>query len=241
MNEPLLQLNNISKSFGQIKVINDFSLEVFPHEVLTIIGPSGSGKSTILRLINGLETMDSGAILFHGQNMKDSNKLNQLIGIVFQSFNLFPTISVLDNCTLAPRVVKKISKQKANELAIKHLNSVGMGQFINAKASTLSGGQKQRVAIARALCMEPEVLLFDEPTSALDPELVGEVLDVMKSLAKQGMTMIVVTHEMQFALDVASRVIFMDEGKIIEEGTPSDVLKTPKNERTKRFLKRLLG
>ena len=242
--EPIIKIEKLEKSFGNLKVLKGIDLEVMPGEVVCIIGASGSGKSTLLRCINLLEYADSGHIWFDGEDLMDLstnlNALRQRIGMVFQSFNLFNNKNVLDNCTMAPMTVKKIKRQQAEETAIKHLKGVGLGDFINADSRKLSGGQKQRVAIARALCMEPEIMLFDEPTSALDPEIVGEVLDVMKNLAAQGMTMIVVTHEMTFAREVSDRVVFMDNGVILEQGSPKEVFGNPKEARTREFLSRYL-
>ncbi len=242
--EPIIKIEKLEKSFGSLKVLKGIDLEVMPGEVVCIIGASGSGKSTLLRCINLLEYADSGHIWFDGEDLMDLNTnlnaLRQRIGMVFQSFNLFNNKNVLDNCTMAPMTVKKIKRQQAEETAIKQLKGVGLGDFINADSRKLSGGQKQRVAIARALCMEPEIMLFDEPTSALDPEIVGEVLDVMKNLAAQGMTMIVVTHEMAFAREVSDRVVFMDNGVILEQGSPKEVFGNPKEERTREFLSRYL-
>lgn len=243
--ENIISIKNISKTFGKNVVLKDISLEINKGEVITIIGSSGSGKSTLLRCINRLEEADSGEILYHNENILDPktdiNKIRQSLGMCFQSFNLFNNMNVIDNCTLALRKIKKINKAEANEIAKAYLKKVGMLNFANAKVQTLSGGQKQRVAIARSLCMNPEIMLFDEPTSALDPELVGEVLDVMKQLALEGMTMIVVTHEMAFAREVSSRVIFMNEGYICEEGSPEDIFTNPKQARTKEFLSRYLN
>ena len=240
--EPIIKIEKLEKSFGSLKVLKGIDLEVMPGEVVCIIGASGSGKSTLLRCINLLEYADSGHIC--GEDLMDLstnlNALRQRIGMVFQSFNLFNNKNVLDNCTMAPMTVKKIKRQQAEETAIKHLKNVGLGDFINADSRRLSGGQKQRVAIARALCMEPEIMLFDEPTSALDPEIVGEVLDVMKKLAAQGMTMIVVTHEMAFAREVSDRVVFMDNGVILEQGSPKEVFGNPREARTREFLSRYL-
>ena len=209
--EAVIKIEKLEKSFGSLKVLKGIDLEVMPGEVVCIIGASGSGKSTLLRCINLLEYADSGHIWFDGKDLMDLgtdlNALRQRIGMVFQSFNLFNNKNVLDNCTMAPMTVKKLSRRQAEETAIQRLEEVGLGDFIHADSRRLSGGQKQRVAIARALCMNPEIMLFDEPTSALDPEIVGEVLDVMKSLAAQGMTMIVVTHEMAFAREVSDRVV----------------------------------
>ena len=242
--EPIIKIEKLEKSFGSLKVLKGIDLEVMPGEVVCIIGASGSGKSTLLRCINLLEYADSGHIWFDGKDLMDLNTnlnaLRQRIGMVFQGFNLFNNKNVLDNCTMAPMTVKKIKRQQAEETAIKHLKGVGLGDFINADSRRLSGGQKQRVAIARALCMEPEIMLFDEPTSALDPEIVGEVLDVMKKLAAQGMTMIVVTHEMAFAREVSDRVVFMDNGVILEQGSPKEVFGNPKEARTREFLSRYL-
>ena len=242
--EPVIRIEKLEKSFGNLKVLKGIDLEVMPGEVVCIIGASGSGKSTLLRCINLLEYADSGHIWFDGKDLMDLgtdlNALRQRIGMVFQSFNLFNNKNVLDNCTMAPMTVKKIRRQEAEETAIRHLKEVGLGDFIHADSRRLSGGQKQRVAIARALCMNPEIMLFDEPTSALDPEIVGEVLDVMKNLAAQGMTMIVVTHEMAFAREVSDRVVFMDNGVILEQGSPAEVFGNPKESRTREFLSRYL-
>ena len=242
--EPVIRIEKLEKSFGSLKVLKGIDLEVMPGEVVCIIGASGSGKSTLLRCINLLEYADSGHIWFDGNDLMDLgtdlNALRQRIGMVFQSFNLFNNKNVLDNCTMAPMTVKKIKRQQAEETAIRHLKEVGLGDFIHADSRRLSGGQKQRVAIARALCMNPEIMLFDEPTSALDPEIVGEVLDVMKNLATQGMTMIVVTHEMAFAREVSDRVVFMDNGVILEQGSPAEVFGNPKEARTREFLSRYL-
>ena len=243
-NDPIIKIEQLEKSFGDLHVLKGINLEVDRGEVVCIIGASGSGKSTLLRCINLLEYADSGHIWFDGEDLMDLstnlNALRQRIGMVFQSFNLFNNKNVLDNCTMAPMTVKKIKRQQAEETAIKHLKNVGLGDFINADSRRLSGGQKQRVAIARALCMEPEIMLFDEPTSALDPEIVGEVLDVMKNLAAQGMTMIVVTHEMAFAREVSDRVVFMDNGVILEQGSPKEVFGNPREARTREFLSRYL-
>ena len=225
-------------------MLKGIDLEVQKGEVVCIIGASGSGKSTLLRCINLLEEADAGHIWFDGQDLMDLNvnlnALRQKIGMVFQSFNLFNNKNVIDNCTLSPMTVRKIPKAQAEETAIRHLTTVGLADFIYADSTRLSGGQKQRVAIARSLCMEPEIMLFDEPTSALDPEIVGEVLDVMKELAAEGMTMIVVTHEMAFAKEVSDRVIFMDQGVILEQGSPREIFGNPRNERTREFLSRYL-
>ena len=243
-NDPIIKIEQLEKSFGGLHVLKGIDLEVNRGEVVCIIGASGSGKSTLLRCINLLEEADSGHIWFDGQDLMDLkvnlNALRQKIGMVFQGFNLFNNKSVLDNCTLAPMDVKHIPKTQAEATAIKHLTTVGLADFIHADSRRLSGGQKQRVAIARALCMEPEIMLFDEPTSALDPEMVGEVLQVMKRLAAEGMTMVVVTHEIGFAREVASRVIFMEGGYIVEEGTPDEVINHPKQPRTVDFLSKVL-
>ena len=244
MDECVLRIEHLEKSFGDLSVLKGIDLEIRKGEVVCIIGASGSGKSTLLRCINLLEEADDGHIWFDGQDLMDLrvdlNALRRKIGMVFQSFNLFNNKNVIDNCTLAPMTVKKISKAQAEETAIRNLTTVGLADFIYADSTRLSGGQKQRVAIARALCMEPDIMLFDEPTSALDPEIVGEVLDVMKALAAQGMTMVVVTHEMAFAKEVSDRVVFMDQGVILEQGGPKEIFGNPKNERTREFLSRYL-
>ena len=243
-NNTIIKIEQLEKSFGALHVLKGIDLEIHQGEVVCIIGASGSGKSTLLRCINLLEEADSGHIWFDGQDLMDLsvnlNALRQKIGMMFQGFNLFNNKSVLDNCTLAPMTVKHIPKAQAEETAIRHLKTVGLEKFIHADSRRLSGGQKQRVAIARALCMEPEIMLFDEPTSALDPEIVGEVLDVMKGLAKEGMTMVVVTHEMAFAKEVSDRVVFMDQGVILEQGTPQEVFGSPREARTREFLSRYL-
>lgn len=241
----LLKIRNIMKNFGDLEVLKDISMDVQEGEVIVIIGPSGSGKSTFLRCINQLETPTSGEIWYKEKNVMDPTQtplrdFREEVGMVFQRFNLFPMKTVLQNVMLAPVLTKKKDKAAARAKAMELLEKVGLADKPNAKPSTLSGGQQQRVAIARALAMEPVALLFDEPTSALDPELVGDVLNVMKDLAKEGMTMIVVTHEMGFARDVADRVIFMADGYIVEEGKPEDIFTHPKNERTKAFLSRVL-
>ena len=242
--EPIIKIKNLNKFFGSNQVLKDINLEVMPGEVVTIIGASGSGKSTLLRCINLLEEPTSGSIIFENKELTslttNINLLRQKIGMVFQSFNLFNNYNVLDNCTLGPIKIKNMKKEDAEKLAIEKLKQVGLEDFINADSRKLSGGQKQRVAIARALCMNPDVMLFDEPTSALDPEIVGEVLDVMIKLAKAGMTMVVVTHEMGFAKEVASRVLYMDKGQIIETGSPQQIFNNPKEDRTKEFLKRVI-
>lgn len=241
----IIKVNNLEKNFGQNLVLKDINMEVQKGEVVTIIGSSGSGKSTLLRCLNLLEEPTSGEILYKNENILDKKfdlrAYRTKVGMVFQNFNLFENKTVLQNCTLSQEKVLKISKKDAEEKAKKFLQLVGMDQYINAKPSQISGGQKQRVAIARALCMDPEVLLFDEPTSALDPEMVGEVLEVMTKLAKKGITMIVVTHEMDFAREVSTRVLFMNEGIILEEGSPEEIFTNPKNQRTKDFLKRYMG
>ena len=241
----IIKVNNLEKKFGQNLVLKDINMEVQKGEVVTIIGSSGSGKSTLLRCLNLLEEPTSGEILYKNENILDKKfdlrAYRTKVGMVFQNFNLFENKTVLQNCTLSQEKVLKISKKDAEEKAKKFLQLVGMDQYINAKPSQISGGQKQRVAIARALCMDPEVLLFDEPTSALDPEMVGEVLEVMTKLAKKGITMIVVTHEMDFAREVSTRVLFMNEGIILEEDSPEEIFTNPKNQRTKDFLKRYMG
>lgn len=243
--ETVLRIEGLTKSFGDLEVLKGIDLEVRKGEVVCIIGASGSGKSTLLRCINLLEEADSGSIWFNGQDLMDLSvdldALREKIGMVFQNFNLFNNKNVIDNCTLAPMTVKRIPKDAAEKTAIEQLTVVGLDDFVYADSNTLSGGQRQRVAIARALCMVPEIMLFDEPTSALDPEIVGEVLDVMKDLADQGMTMVVVTHEMAFARQVSDRVVFMDDGVILEEGPPEVLFSTPKNARTREFLSRYLG
>lgn len=238
--ESIIKINGLKKSFGDNDVLKGINLEVFKGEVICIIGSSGSGKSTLLRCCNLLEYPDEGEIIIDGQNIMDRktnlNKIRSKIGMVFQNFNLFNNKDVIDNCTLGPTQILKMDRKIAEEKAMSLLDRVGMKDFALANVNTLSGGQKQRVAIARALCMNPEIMLFDEPTSALDPEMVGEVLQVMKDLAKEGMTMVVVTHEMKFAKEVASRVVFMDEGVIAEDGTPEEIFDHPKNERLKKFI-----
>ncbi|MBQ2604204.1 MAG: amino acid ABC transporter ATP-binding protein [Clostridia bacterium] len=242
--ESLIEVNNLEKHFGDLHAINGVSTKISKGEVVVIIGPSGSGKSTFLRSLNLLEAPTGGEIIFEGVNMMDKsvdiNKHRQKMGMVFQHFHLFPHMTVLRNITIAPIKLLKLSKEDAEERAMKLLNKVGLADRANAYPSQLSGGQKQRIAIVRALCMQPDVMLFDEPTSALDPEMVGEVLDVMKSLAKEGMTMVVVTHEMGFAREVADRVIFMAEGKILETGTPEEIFTAPKTDKAKQFLASVL-
>lgn len=238
----IIQIQHLQKHFGNLKVLNDVSFDIHKGEVVTIIGSSGSGKSTMLRCVNLLERMDGGTILYHGKDIlasgNDVNQYRSKVGMVFQSFNLFNNLSVIENCMIGQIKVLKRSKEEARAKAEKYLKEVGMYEFADKASTKLSGGQKQRVAIARALCMDPEVLLFDEPTSALDPEMVGGVLDVMKDLANEGLTMVIVTHEMQFAKEVSDRVIFMDQGVIAEQGTPDEIFNNPKQERTKQFLSR---
>ncbi len=243
--DEMIKIENLEKSFGNLHVLKGINLSVHQGEVVTVIGASGSGKSTMLRCINLLEEPDSGHIYFEGQDLTsldtNINKLREEIGMVFQNFNLFNNKNVLDNCTLAPITIKKMKKSEAEKIAIEHLKNVGLQDFIYADVRKLSGGQRQRVAIARALCMNPKIMLFDEPTSALDPEIVQEVLDVMKNLADEGMTMVVVTHEMVFAKEVSNRIVFMDQGVILEEGTPEEIFTNPKQDRTKEFLRRYLN
>ena len=245
MSDALIQVKHLVKSFDDLEVLRDINVEVHKGEVVCIIGPSGSGKSTFLRCINQLEEPTGGEILYKGENLcekkADVRKFREEVGMVFQRFNLFPLKTVLGNVTLAPVLTKHMDKKAAEEKSMELLKKVGLEKKAKAKPDMLSGGQQQRVAIARALAMEPEALLFDEPTSALDPELVGEVLNVMKDLANDGMTMIVVTHEMAFARDVADRVIFMADGYVVEEGTPEQLFGNPKEERTKAFLSRFLA
>lgn len=244
MSDHIIEINHLQKTFGEHEVLKDINFSVSRGDVTCIIGSSGSGKSTLLRCINLFETPTSGEILFKGENVllaKNPAEYRQKVGMVFQSFNLFENMNVLKNCTIGPRTVLKVGSDEATERAMKYLKLVGMEAYVNARPRQLSGGQKQRVAIARALCMEPEVLLFDEPTSALDPEMVGEVLQVMTNLAKGGLTMVVVTHEMGFARDIASKVVFMDNGVIEEEGTPDEIFTAPKKARTREFLSRVLN
>lgn len=240
--EKVLEIKNLQKGFGSHQVLKNIDFTVYPGNVISIIGASGSGKSTLLRCINLLEEADSGQILYHGRDITEPGEsvpaYRKKVGMVFQSFNLFENMNVLENCMVGQRKVAGKSKEEAREKAVFFLQKVGMEPYINAKPRQLSGGQKQRVAIARALAMEPEVLLFDEPTSALDPQMVGEVLQVMENLAKEGLTMLIVTHEMAFARDVSDRVIFMADGIIEEEGTPEEVFGSPKSEKTKEFLSR---
>lgn len=242
--EPIIEVRHLGKTFGNHEVLKDVDFDVQKGDVTCIIGSSGSGKSTLLRCINLFESPSSGQILYHGEDVtktKSAPKYREKVTMVFQSFNLFNNLNVLANCTIGPRKVLKMKKDEATAVAMKYLELVGMSAYVNAKPRQLSGGQKQRVAIARALAMSPEVILFDEPTSALDPEMVGEVLEVMKGLAKSGLTMIVVTHEMTFARDVANKVVFMDDGVIVEEGAPEQIFTAPKEDRTKAFLSRMLA
>ena len=240
MSEPILQVNHLSKSFGAHVVLRDIDFCVNSGDVISIIGASGSGKSTLLRCINLLETPTHGEIRYQGQSIRgiSAPKYRTHVGMVFQSFNLFNNMTVLENCMIGQIKVLKKKKTEAREMAMRYLEKVGMAPYINARPRQLSGGQKQRVAIARALAMEPDVLLFDEPTSALDPEMVGEVLGVMKQLAKEGMTMLVVTHEMAFARDVSNRVVFMADGVICEEGSSHQIFDAPQNPQTRDFLAR---
>ena len=244
MGKKVIEIKNIRKDFGKRTVLKDVNFDVHEKEVVSIIGSSGSGKSTLLRCINLLEKPTSGQVLIHGKDAMAGDislvTLREKVGMVFQQFNLFNNLSVLENCVIGQMKVLKRTREEAEKVAKEFLGKVGMSRFINAKPSQISGGQKQRVAIARALSMEPEVLLFDEPTSALDPEMVGEVLKVMKDLAQSGLTMIVVTHEMDFALDVSSRVVFMDQGIILEDDKPEIIFENPKHNRTKEFLSRML-
>ncbi len=242
MSEPIIEVRHLSKRFGRNEVLRDLDFSVLPGEVISIIGASGSGKSTLLRCINLLEEPTGGSILFHGQEVTapgtDPCALRARVGMVFQGFNLFNNMTVLENCVAGQRKVLRRSREEARANAMAHLEKVGMASYINAKPRQLSGGQKQRVAIARALAMDPEVLLFDEPTSALDPQMVGEVLEVMRQLAAEGLTMLVVTHEMAFARDVSSRVVYMADGVICEQGAPAQLFGAPQNPRTREFLSR---
>jgi polar amino acid transport system ATP-binding protein len=241
---PPIQIRDLHKYFGELEVLKGIDFEVRSGEVVCVIGPSGSGKSTLLRCVNRLEEPTSGTVLIEGEDITDpdadADRLRTRIGMVFQHFNLFPHLTVLDNLTIAQRKVLKLGRKEAEQVAHTNLDRVGLLDKIDAYPNHLSGGQQQRVAIARALSMNPDMMMFDEPTSALDPELIGEVLDVMRRLAEEGMTMIVVTHEMGFAREVADRVVFMDEGVVVEEGTPMEVLANPRHERTQRFLSMIL-
>lgn len=240
----MIRVENLKKSFGKLEVIKDISTVVEPSEVICVIGPSGSGKSTFLRCLNQLEEITAGHVFIDGKDITDKkndiNKIRQNVGMVFQQFNLFPHMTVLENITLAPVKLKKLSASDAEKKAYSLLDKVGLREKAKAYPGELSGGQKQRVAIARALAMDPKVMLFDEPTSALDPEMVGDVLDVMKDLAKEGMTMVVVTHEMGFAAEVGDRVLFIDGGYIVEENKPKELFGNPQHERTKSFLSKVL-
>ncbi|MBT2731954.1 amino acid ABC transporter ATP-binding protein [Carnobacterium sp. ISL-102] len=239
-----LKVEHLKKSFGKLEVLKDLNIEVQEGEVVCIIGPSGSGKSTFLRCLNALEEITGGKVIIDDFDLtdpkQDINKVREDVGMVFQQFNLFPHLTVLENITLAPKELKKDSKEAIKKHALELLETVGLSEKANDYPKSLSGGQKQRVAIARALAMKPDIMLFDEPTSALDPEMVGDVLEVMQKLADQGMTMLVVTHEMGFAKEVADRVIFMDGGYIVEEGKPEQIFNHPQHERTKNFLEKVL-
>lgn len=243
--EPILEIQHLGKAFGDHQVLLDIDFKTYPRDVICIIGASGSGKSTLLRCINMLETPSSGLVLHKGKSVPATGvhtaDYRSKVGMVFQQFNLFSNLTVLDNCMLGLRKVLKLPREEARARSIQYLMKVGMAPYINAKPHQLSGGQQQRVAIARALSMEPEVLLFDEPTSALDPEMVGEVLDVMRALAKEGLTMIIVTHEMAFARDVSTRTVFMDRGVIVEDDRPEVLFSRPREERTKEFLTRFMA
>lgn len=242
--KPIIQVENLTKRFDDKIILNEINLTVLPKEVITLVGSSGSGKTTLLRCLNLLNEPNSGHIYFDGKDLMDPktdiNKLREHMGMVFQQFNLFNNMNVLDNCILAPILRLGLSKEEATERATKYLTKVGLKDFLNQDVRRLSGGQKQRVAIARALCMEPQVMLFDEPTSALDPEMVGEVLSVIKQLRHEGMTMVIVTHEMGFAREVSDRILFMDQGIVLEENTPDAFFNAPKEERTKQFLNRVI-
>ena len=244
MSEPIIKINDVNKWFGDFQVLKNINLDVKPKQKIVVCGPSGSGKSTLIRCINRLEEHQEGTIIVDGnelsENTKNIEQIRAEVGMVFQQFNLFPHLSILDNCTLAPIWVKKMPKKKAEELALKQLEQVQIADQAYKFPGQLSGGQQQRSAIARALCMEPKIMLFDEPTSALDPEMIKEVLDAMVNLAKGGMTMIVVTHEMGFAKEVADEVIFMDEGMIVEKNTTKEFFANPKSDRTKLFLSQIL-
>lgn len=241
----MINVENLSKSFGDLKVLKNISTTINKGEVISIIGPSGSGKSTFLRCINKLEEPTEGHIYIDGMDLMDKNtdinKIRERVGMVFQHFNLFPNMTVLENLTLSPTIVKKESKEEAEKYALYLLQKVDLSDKANSYPNQLSGGQKQRIAIARALAMKPEVILFDEPTSALDPEMIKEVLDVMRNLAKEGMTMLIVTHEMGFARNVGNRILFMDNGEIIEDCSPKDFFENPTNERIKDFLNKVLN
>ena len=242
--EPIIEVKHLKKSFGDLEVLHDIDFTVSKGEVVTIIGASGSGKSTFLRCLNILETPNGGSVMYHGKDiLKGEINVNvhrSKVGMVFQSFNLFNNKSVLENCVIGQMKVLKRNREEATKIAMRYLKKVGMERFAKAGSMQLSGGQKQRVAIARALAMEPEVLLFDEPTSALDPQMVGEVLEVMRKLAKEGLTMIIVTHEMAFARDVSTHVVYMANGVIVEEGTPADIFANPQREQTMEFLGRFM-
>ena len=241
----MINVENLSKNFGDLKVLKNISTTINKGEIISIIGPSGSGKSTFLRCINKLEEPTEGHIYIDGMDLIDKNtdinKIRERVGMVFQHFNLFPNMTVLENLTLSPTMVKKESKEEAEKYALYLLEKVGLSDKANSYPTQLSGGQKQRIAIARALAMKPEVILFDEPTSALDPEMIKEVLDVMRDLAKEGMTMLIVTHEMGFAKNVGNRILFMDNGEIIEDCSPKDFFENPTNERIKDFLNKVLN
>ena len=243
-NETKIAVSNLDLHYGAFHALHGITMNMPRNQITAFIGPSGCGKSTFLRCLNLLETPDAGHIWFHGQDLTaercNINKLREDIGMVFQGFNLFNNMDVLDNCTLAPVTLKKMSKAEAEKVAMEHLTSVGLEKFAHAAVGRLSGGQKQRVAIARALCMNPQIMLFDEPTSALDPEIVGEVLEVMRKLAADGMTMVVVTHEMAFARTVSDRVVFMDKGVVLEDAAPAELFGNPKHQRTREFLSRYL-
>ena len=240
--ESIIEVKDLSKSFGDHEVLRKIDFEVKKGEVICILGSSGSGKSTLLRCVNKLETQTSGQVLYHGKEIRNVQKeISSRVGMVFQSFNLFNNMTVLENCMEGTRKVLHVSKEEAFDRAIKHLKEVGMAPYINARPEQLSGGQKQRVSISRGLCMNPEVLLFDEPTSALDPEMVGEVLNVMKELASSGLTMLIVTHEMDFAKNVSSRVLFMDKGYVVEDAPPEEFFTNPKNDRSREFLSRFIA
>ncbi len=242
--DPAIRMERVNKWFGSLHVLRDINLEVAPGEVLVIIGPSGSGKSTLIRTINRLEPIQSGRIVVDGVELSEDQRsieaIRREVGMVFQQFNLFPHMTILENVILAPMKVRGLTREEAEQKAMELLERVGIADQAGKYPAQLSGGQQQRAAIVRALAMDPKIMLFDEPTSALDPEMIGEVLDVMRELARSGMTMLVVTHEMGFARDVADRVIFMDEGRIVEEGTPEEIFSSPREERTRNFLHRIL-